>query len=30
MFENKTITRLEEMLDSAIEGRFEESDYDED
>ena len=29
MFENKTITRLEEMLDSAIEGRFEESDYDE-
>ena len=29
MFENKTITRLEEMLDSAIDGNFVESDYNE-
>ncbi len=29
MFENKTITRLEEMLDAAIEGRFEEESFDE-
>lgn len=29
MFENKTIARLEEMLDAAIEGRFVESEYDE-
>ena len=29
MFENKTITRLEAMLDAAIEGTFEESEYDE-
>ena len=29
MFENKTITRLEQMLDAAIEGTFEESDYNE-
>ncbi len=29
MFENKTIARLEEMLDSAIEGNFVESEYDE-
>ena len=29
MFENKTLTRLEAMLDAAIEGTFEESDYDE-
>lgn len=29
MFENKTITRLEEMLDSALDGNFVESDYNE-
>ena len=29
MFNNKTIARLEEMLDSAIEGNFVESEYDE-
>ena len=29
MFENKTIRRLEEMLDAATEGTFKESDYDE-
>lgn len=29
MFENKTITRLEEMLDSALAGNFVESDYNE-
>ena len=29
MFENKTIARLEEMLDAAIEGTFVESEYDE-
>jgi signal transduction histidine kinase len=29
MFENKTIARLEEMLDAAIDGTFVESDYDE-
>ena len=29
MFENKTIRRLEEMLDAATEGSFEESNYDE-
>ena len=29
MFENKTIARLEEMLDAAIEGSFVESEYDE-
>ena len=29
MFENRTIARLEEMLDAAIDGRFEESEFDE-
>ena len=29
MFENKTIRRLEEMLEAATEGSFEESNYDE-
>ena len=29
MFENKTLSRLEAMLDAAIEGNFEESDYNE-
>ena len=29
MFENKTITRLEKMLDSALDGNFVESDYNE-
>ena len=29
MFENKTLHRLEEMLDAATEGTFKESDYDE-
>ena len=29
MFENRTIARLEEMLDAAIDGRFEEIEFDE-
>lgn len=29
MFENKTIERIEKMLDSAMNGEFQESDYDE-